>query len=244
MPRPILVGINCDSFSDPQTAIIGLREPLVQAVARAGAIPVLIPFLEDARQVAAVLDRVDAVVMSGGDDLCASRIGVDLLPGVVPVRPERDRSDFLLIDALLGRRLPTLAICLGFQELNVALGGTIYQDLPVDGPAGAMAHKQPGPDPFVRHALRVADGCPLAQWWNGATETDVNSSHHQAVCDVATELEPIAWAPDGIVEAAVVRGHPFFLGVQWHPERMANDERQRAIFDALITTARERSKED
>jgi putative glutamine amidotransferase len=236
-PRPPRIGINCDRFADPQTALDGVRAPYWRAVAAAGGLPMLIPFLDSAAAAASILDVLDGFVLIGGDDLRAERLGQPNPPGVNPVCPERDRSDFLLIDALLGRALPTLAICLGFQELNVALGGTIMQALEAEPAGRYLPHRGPAGSPFLRHPVRLEPNGPLARWWarDGA---EVNSAHHQALDRLAPGLKPLAWAPDGLVEAVAVADHPFFVGVQWHPERMAEaDPLQHRIFVELAVAA-------
>jgi putative glutamine amidotransferase len=235
-PRP-RIGINCDSFDSPETRIFGVREPYWRAVLDAGATPVLIPFLESSEQVAAILDSLDGVVLTGGDDFRAERLGRPLHPAAVPVIPERDRGDFLLIEAILARRTPTLAICLGMQELNVHLGGTVYQDLPAERPGAVLHMGAADAGRFVPHDLQVDPGTLLSEIWNGATSATVNSAHHQAIRDLAGGLKAVAWAADWLIEAVELPAHPFCLGVQWHPERMPDDPRQRALFAALTRAA-------
>jgi putative glutamine amidotransferase len=236
MPPP-RIGINCDSFANPETRIFGVREPYLRAIHAAGATPVVIPFLETPDQFAAALETVDGCIMTGGDDFRAERLGVPLHPAAVPVIPERDRSDFLLLDALLARRIPLLAICLGMQELNVHLGGTIFQHLPDERPGDVTHMGPPGTARFVAHPIGVAPASLLSEIWDNAESASINSAHHQAIDRPGRDIQPVATAPDGLIEAVALPGHPFCLGVQWHPERMPDDPRQRALFEALTRHA-------
>jgi putative glutamine amidotransferase len=222
--------------------LIGLGEPYCRAAMAAGGAPILIPFLENKAQVEAVLDAVDGFVLSGGDDLRAERLGEPLHPSAKPMSAQRDRSDFLLIEGLIARRIPTLAICLGVQELNVFLGGTLHQDLASFEASGArVTHKGATPeDRYVRHEARVEPESLLGRLWEGARTATVNSAHHQGIDKLGRDLTPIAWASDGLVEAVQARVAPFILGVQWHPERLIDEPRHAALFGALVLEAASR----
>ena len=233
-----LIGINCDSFADAAGPITGLRPAYWEAVAAAGADPVLIPPLHDRARLDALLDHLDAVVMTGGDDISPERLALaqSAPPTVAPGDPRREAADFLLIQRLLARRTPVLAICLACQQLNVARGGTLYLDLPHDGPRGEVIHARKfGITPL--HAVTIAADSLLAATWENATAAAVNSAHHQAIREPGRGLRPVAHAADGVVEAVEVEGHPFFLAVQWHPERMRGDRLQEKLFEALIAHA-------
>lgn len=235
-PMP-LIGINCDFFADRTTGVAGVRPPYVEAVEAAGGAPVLLPMPGAPEVVETLLERLDGFVMIGGDDLSEQRLGVPTPATVVPIDPRRDRADFLLLEKLLEGRKPTLAICLACQQLNVLHGGTLYQDLASDGPPELIRHYRKIGTGLVDHPIRVESDSRLAGLWDGAREATVNSSHHQAIRDIGQGLRAAAWAPDGIVEAVVVENHPFFMGVQWHPEHMSDDPRQRKLFEALVASA-------
>ncbi len=202
---------------------------------RAGGLPILMPQLTEPAHLDAFLDRCDAFMMIGGDDIRAELFGERTLATVNPMEKIREQSDFALLEKLLTRRLPTLAICLACQELNVHRGGTLYQDLPYDGPQGEVRHATKANDlGHLRHTIRIRSDSRLARLWDGASEVVVNSYHHQAIRDLGRGMEAIAWAPDGVIEAVDLPGHPFFLAVQWHPERMPEDLRQRKLFEELV----------
>jgi putative glutamine amidotransferase len=240
--RPPRIGVNCDNLETARTASIGLGESYCRAVLAAGGAPIMIPFLENKAQREAILDAVDGFVLSGGDDLRAERLGEPLHPSAKPMSPERDRSDFLLIEGLIERRLPTLAICLGVQELNVFLGGTLHQDLSsLEAPGPKVTHKgATSEDRQVRHEARVEPESLLGRLWGDARSATVNSAHHQGIDKLGRGLTPIAWAPDGLVEAVQALGFPFLLGVQWHPERLMDEPRHAALFGALVLEAASR----
>ena len=236
MTRP-LIGINCDNFRDARGPITGVRDGYCEAVAAAGGLPVLIPPLSGPAETDRLLDRLDGLVLTGGDDVRPERLGVAPAPSIVPMSPARDRSDFLLLEGLLRRATPTLAICLGFQELNVHLGGTLWQALELEGPPGRIAHRGSGAYHFTRHPVRTAADSRLARLW-GDGEREVPSAHHQALRDLAPGLRAVAWAPDGLIEAVELEPHDgFLIGVQWHPEQAPDDPAHRKLFEALIAAA-------
>lgn len=241
MTVPPLIGINCDSFQDRFGPISGIRDGYWESVVRAGGLPVLIPHCPDAGQLKTILERLDGVLLTGGDDLRPERLGQAAGQNIVPISSERDRTDFLLIEALLDRQIPTLAICLGLQELNIHCGGTIWQDLASEYPESAVHHRGEGPYRYVEHPIAINPSSRLGWLWGGKAELMVTSAHHQAIRDLAPNLEAVAWAPDGLVEAAEVPDHPFFVGVQWHPERIsAEDPHQMRLFEALVEAASRR----
>lgn len=178
----------------------------------------------------------DGVVLGGGCDVDPARYGEALREGAkVEVDPERDVLDFGLFDAARRAGTPVLAICRGLQVVNVALGGTLVQDLPSQRPS-PLVHDTLGKDKVRReHAVAVVPGTRLAGLVapTPPTELPVNSRHHQAVARPAVGLVLAATSADGLVEAAeAAPGQPWLLGVQWHPENLAQagDEPSRRLF--------------
>lgn len=174
------------------------------------------------------LRTIDALILSGGADVDPVRYGEPLQPRTV-ISIERDAWEFALLHAALDRGLPVLAICRGMQLLNVAHGGTLLQHLP-----DAVGHDRhlPRPGTFGRTSVRTAPGSRLASILG--TEVQVSCHHHQALHRLGEGLTPSAWATDGTVEAIEHGGHPFVLGVQWHPEQ---DQQDRRLFEALVQAA-------
>ncbi len=217
-----------------------LRETYSDAVYDAGGVPVLVPLIAEVGYIEAVLDRLDAVCLSGsGNDIDPLRYGQEPKPELGPVIPRRDETDMLLLAGAEARRMPVLAICFGFQSLNVYRGGTLIQDIRTEI-EGAIKHDQG--DPFWRrsHSINITEDSLLAEL-AGSTRAVVNSHHHQAIDVVGRDLEPIAWAADGVIEAAIdTRPDQFVLGVQWHPEvDWSDDPLSKAIFEHLVSAARE-----
>lgn len=234
--RP-LIGINTQLEIEGTRLMTGVRLPAWEAVVSAGGLPLLMPQLQDAPLIDQFLDQIDGFLMVGGDDLSAERIGQPVPPDSTPIHPLRDRTDFLLLERLLARRIPTLALCLGIQELNVIHGGSLYLDLPKDGPDGVITHFKPEGDRMVTHSLSVEADSLLGRLWQDAPAPAVNSCHHQAIRELGSGLQRVAWAEDGLTEAVEVQGQPFFLGVQWHPEQLINRPRHQILFASLVAQA-------
>jgi putative glutamine amidotransferase len=156
----------------------------------------------------------------------------------------RDATELTLARWALAADLPLFGICRGIQLLNVAAGGSLYQDLAAQAPSARQHDYSPADSPWERpvHAVRVAEGSRLAEIL-AAGEVMTNSFHHQAVKKIADAFVPVAWAPDGVVEGIEALGHRFALGVQWHPEGMFNTDRlARALFAAFVEACRDRNR--
>jgi putative glutamine amidotransferase len=207
---------------------VGVPAAYVRALARAGLVPVLVPPLVAPAAACALLERVHGLVLTGGEDVVPARYGAAAHPRLGETDPERDAVELALIAGAVRRRLPVLAICRGLQILNVALGGTLYQDLP-SGPGRSLGHD----DGAERHAITIEPGSRLARVLAG-TRAVVNTRHHQAVRDLAPALRATAWAEDGVVEAAEARDPgAWVLAVQWHPEEEPDDALFRGFAEAL-----------
>ena len=211
----------------------------VDAVRRAGGVPILLPPGETDWQ--RWLDITDGIILTGGSDIHPARYGGDSKhPKLTGHDLIRDESEFTLVRELVSNpAMPFLCICRGAQVLNVALGGTLYEDM-----ADAVEvdiHR--GDDGFwTDQPLTVDPDSQLAQVM-GTSEVTAISGHHQAIREVAPALEVVAEAADGIIEALQVSGHPWALAVQWHPERTAaTDPTQQRLFDQLVEAAKEKGK--
>ena len=193
---------------------VALNTAYVRALLRVGVIPLAAPPLLDPAHAADALRPTDGLVLTGGEDVHPGRYGAAPHSALGEVDEARDAIELALIGEARAQGKPILAICRGIQVLNVALGGTLYQDLPSERP-GPVDHR----DQLGRHALRVAPDTLLAETVGGTT-LSVNSRHHQAIRDLAPALVATAWADDGVIEAAefATPGGPWMLAVQWHPE--------------------------
>jgi len=222
-PRPPLVGMTGRRWSagvlgDHVAAPVRAGEvdlhfaDYSRAVAAAGGLPV---GLSRDAPVDCIVERIDALVLSGGADVDPARYGRARDPGCGDVEPERDAWELSLVAAALSARLPVLGICRGIQVLNVALGGTLVQDL---GPEAGDGHSRLDVAREVPvHAVRLEPGTLAAAVYG--TELRVNSLHHQAVDDLGAGLVVSGRSPDGTVEALELPGSPV-LAVQWHPEML------------------------
>lgn len=186
---------------------------------------------------------IDALVLGGGCDVEPSRYGEEARPDAgVETDADRDALDFSLFEAARRDGIPVLAICRGLQVVNVALGGTLVQDVPTERPS-ALPHDVPGADRTRReHNVTIAPGSRLEAIAGGG-ELSVNSRHHQAIGAIAPGLAVTATSPDGVVEGAEGSGTGWLVGVQWHPENLAaaGDAPSQGLFDALARVARARS---
>lgn len=210
----------------------------VDGVVGAGGIPmVLPPIVEMAEKVAG---RIDGLLLSGGSDLDPSYYGEEPIPELNATIPKRDAFEMALVGHALERGLPVFGICRGLQILNVALGGTLYQDLPSQLHPDLIAHRQRVPKWQWSHEVEVAGNSKVA----GIMETGdirVNSYHHQAIKDLAEPLAAVAHASDGVIEAVESRdlSKRWLVGVQWHAEAMRDSEgaEHRNLFSAHVAAA-------
>lgn len=236
--RPI-IGIPCRY--NWNTFYYELRETYAEAIYAAGGTPLLLPLIAETDYIDSVMAHVDAIALSGAvNDVDPLRYGHEPRPKLGPVVPRRDETDMLLLAAAEARQLPVLAICFGIQSLNVYRGGTLIQD--IDSEVKEPLKHMQG-DLFWRrsHSINITEDSLIARLAD-STHTTVNSHHHQAIDIVGRDLEPIAWAPDGVIEAVInTRADQFVLGVQWHPEvGWENDLLSQALFNHFTAVARER----
>ncbi|MFH0794235.1 MAG: gamma-glutamyl-gamma-aminobutyrate hydrolase family protein, partial [bacterium] len=201
-----------------------------------GGVPFIFPYVYEDDELDLLLDRVDGVVLVGGPDLDPRTYGEEPLPTWKKLQDMRQRFDPCFCRKVLERRLPLLAVCLGCQVLNVARGGSLYQDVPTQKPSNIRHNCQLGSN-FTRHPVRIAKDSLLHRIL-GKETIDANSAHHQAVKTLGTGLQATAWAEDGIIEAIEIPDHPFCLGVQWHPEYLSDkEEDHRKLFAAHVEAA-------
>ena len=199
----------------------------VDAVERAGGRPVLIPPSEQG--VAETLETLDGIVFSGGADIDPSLYGAEPHPETDTPQARRDTGEMALLEGALERDMPTLAICRGFQLLNIARGGDLVQHLPDE--LRSDEHKQV-PGVFAQHPVEVKDGTRLSSMVGA--RSDVTSHHHQGIGRLGEGLVETAWAGDGTLEGVEDPSLRFLVGVQWHPE--AGEDK--ALFENLVEEAR------
>ena len=202
------------------------------ALIHCGAIPIILPPLVEDRDIELALDAVQGIVLVGGSDLDPQSDGYMRHPATRPLDPRRERFDRRLVEIVAKRRLPTLAIGVGMQLLNISQGGTLHFHIPEDLPK-AMPHKDQL-DPGHRHGLEVVPGTLMERIY-GDGELRVNSSHHMALDDIAPGFHVTARAPDGVVEAIESTTDDWFaVGTQFHPESDTASALDMRIFEELV----------
>jgi len=239
--RPIIgcIAYRKEVNQRPPMDFYGLMPSYVEAIRAAGGLPLLIPQGLSKDEMQAAITHVDGLLVPGGGDIDTGYYngrfhrkmwGVDLV---------RDQTEIFLTRAAVEGEKPLFAICRGIQILNVAYGGTLWEDVPGMMP-GAIEHSTPKGLPW-RHLVHTVSIEPesVVGRTMGATESWVNSLHHQAIRILAPELRVTALAPDGLIEGVEVPCHPFAIGVQWHPEHLTSDPAMMALFEGLVKAAAE-----
>ena len=237
MPIPV---IGLTTYTDQNKygyPVAALMHSYIAAVTDAGGIPVLIPsgLTEEARR--SLLSRLDGILLTGGGDIAVDRFGGELHPHVEGVDRERDELEIDLLQTAAKSHKSFLGICRGFQVVNVALGGTLYTHIQDQFP-GALKHDYDSglQRQLLAHEVKIERNTHLAGIL-GESQLNVNSLHHQGVKDLAPVLCPAAYAPDGLVEAVELPGHPFGMAVQWHPEWLTDQPATRRLFRAFVDAA-------
>ena len=211
-----------------------IGETYVQAVLKAGGTPILIPVITDIEALTVIINGLDGLLMSGGGDINPLYVNEEPIPALQDVDTYRDEYDLILLRLAANRQLPIMGICRGHQIINVAFGGSIYQDIYSQHSCPPLKHSQAMPREQASHSVTLHNG-----FMSGEEKLLVNSFHHQAVKELAPEFVTTATAPDGINEAME---HPekTLFSVQWHPEAMAanDNEQMLALFRRHVESAR------
>jgi len=238
--RPI-IGIPCFAAERAGTRrpIYGNNQAYVRAIEQAGGAPVLVPLLESSESVAAICERLDGLLLTGGGDLAPALYGEERMPVCGEIEAERDAAEMEITRWALEARTPVLGVCRGMQLLNVVRGGTLYQDIVTQHPGSPRHDVIEHGRTHLAHAIALNPSSRLAAIL-GTREPVVNSLHHQAVKDAGEGVEIVGWSEDGIAEALELPGVPFALAVQYHPEELyATDEASRRLFAAFVRACAE-----
>lgn len=235
------IGITPDLISpaDGAPARYELKTAYTEAVIRAGGLPWVLAIADDSGVIEASLDRISGLVITGGAfDIHPSAYGETPREGLGPQKPARTQFESALLRAAMKRNLPVLGVCGGMQLLNVVLGGTLFQDLHREVPS-AKEHEQKHDRAQPQHPVEIHEGTTLAELL-GKGQLMVNSTHHQAVHTLGQNLIASATAPDGVIEGIELKGHPFAVGVQWHPESLIHAlPLHLGLYKGLVQKARE-----
>ncbi len=241
-----LIGITPDTGRNPSRAagnggepLIVLQERYARAIQEAGGVPLILPISSSPTVLRQMADRLDGILVSGGNfDIHPRLYGEEAMAPLGEIKEERTQFESALISLALERNLPLLGVCGGAQAINVALGGSLYQDIAAQIPT-AGEHQQGALKEKGGHKMRIHDGTRLRQIV-GRGDLEVNTTHHQAVRKLGKGLIVNATAEDGVIEGIESQQHSFVLGVQWHPECLTErDNLQRRIFLSFVSACRE-----
>lgn len=234
------------SGAEMQDHAISVGSRYLQAIIDAGGIPLSLPLCTDRAFLADAVSQADGIMLTGGNDVAPSIYWPDAPKSLTSkcecAEPGRDVMELELIQEILAQRKPLLAICRGHQLFNVALGGTLYVDIPSQRP-GAFKHSQMDRKYEVVHDVSVTPDTFLHQIWQ-ADSLGVNTTHHQAIDKIAKPLRAVAHGPDGVIEAAEFRPEdrgmlPWFASIQFHPERLYRQHPTHArLFQAFVAACR------
>ena len=209
----------------------------VNALEVAGGLPIIIPYVRGAETLDAYVDMCDGFLFSGGVDIDPCHYGEETKPTCGAIQPYRDELELKMFDKVIATKKPILAICRGAQLVNVALGGTLYQDIPSEVDT-AILHRQTEGKCEPSHSVNITEGTPLFDLIGERTMV-ANSFHHQALKELGCGLKVMAAAEDGIIEAVYLDGDHHLRAYQWHPERLQDKSTQnRMIFDDFIKACR------
>lgn len=221
--------------------VIGHRQGYVDAILQAGGLPVVLPPTADEVALRAMVERLDGIMLAGGEDIAPVRYNEAEHPLLGTISYERDTAELPLARWAIGEGKPVLGICRGIQVLNVALGGSLWQDIIAQCP-GSLDHEvgvKTQDWETLNHLITLEPDSRMAEFL-GTVEIGVNSLHHQAVKDLGSGLRIVGRAPDGVVEAIEGTGTSFVMAVQCHPEQLwqESETRWRNLFKAFIEACR------
>jgi len=233
MPKPV-IGLTTsrlrNATGDP---VFGTNVAYAKSIADAGGLPVLIPLNLFNDDLELLLIRVDGILFTGGYDIDPRRYGNQPHPKVEGVDADRDRVEIYLVQALIHQGKPFFGICRGCQVINIALGGSLFEDLSDQFTGNIQHDNHDHPRDYLAHIVEVKSASRLAQILTNSA-TGVTSLHHQGVNRLSSELQASALSPDGLVEAFELANYPYGLGVQWHPEELQEHASMRCLFQAFV----------
>lgn len=236
--KPV-IGILADVDNERTVSVF---YPYTSAIEKAGGLPLIIPFSIKEESINEYVELCDGFFFTGGVDIDPLYYGEEAIPECGELHPYRDSLEFSVFDEAMRRRKPILAVCRGAELVNVALGGTLYQDIHSEVDT-TVTHRQIEPTFAHSHEVNVIPGTPLAELFS-AERVRVNSFHHQATRVIGRDLRTMAVADDGIVEALYYTGDNYLRAFQWHPERLYDvDSYNKKIFEDFILACKSAGRE-
>lgn len=234
MNKPLIIGIPAEAREFNNAIRNNVNQPDVAAIVKAGGVPIMIPTREP-KLMASYIDLLDGLLIPGGPDVAPRFYVEEPHPKLGDTDALLDESGIQLVKLAVERNIPIMGICRGLQVINVALGGSLYQDIESQIDHPVQQHFQKAPmDQGTQH-VSVEDDSLLSAALNGASPILVNSHHHQAVKKVSQALKVTATANDGVIEAVETRQTDLIAAVQWHPETMfQNNDQQMALFTSFM----------
>ncbi|MBE6895998.1 MAG: gamma-glutamyl-gamma-aminobutyrate hydrolase family protein [Ruminococcaceae bacterium] len=231
--KPI-IGILAE-IDDEKT--VKIQDTYVKTVECLGGIPIVIPYTDNESTLTKFTDICDGFIFTGGADVDPKHYGEEKKETCGVIQQYRDDLELRIFNVIIKKQKPIIAICRGIQIVNVALGGTLYQDIPTEKPSDIF-HQQKEPKFAMSHDVEILKGTPLHSLI-GAERMQANSFHHQAIKTLGKDLEIMATADDGIIEAVYLKSDRYLRAYQWHPERIwAEDELNRRIFEDFISVCK------
>jgi putative glutamine amidotransferase len=242
MTAPLIGITTYRSLSRNNLPLLTSTEAYIQSTINAGGCPLMIPLGLPDEMLTDLVSHLDGILFTGGGDVHPRRYASQPHPRVNSVDEDRDRVEISLIHAALTKQMPIFGICRGLQVINVAMGGSLYEDLLAQGGASLKHDFFPGEArDYVAHTVKIESSSHLRRIL-GVDEVEVNSMHHQGIRVLAPELRATAWSPDGLIEAVEMTDHPFGLAVQWHPEWLQAQLAMQFLFQEFVQAALEHAK--
>ncbi len=238
--KPVIL---ISSYFDSGKAQIHVASSYYNSVIRAGGIPIIMPVVADEELIEEYVALADGVVIIGGNDISPAYYGEADRPELGKVEPLQDSSDFMLIERIVKEKLPVLAICRGAQAMNVAHGGSLYQDIPTQVEDKSINHRQKENKIVATHSITLKKGSRFEKILKDENIVMVNTFHHQAANRIGKGLEVVAWAEDGVVEGLESK-NGLIICPQFHPEGLSDDPNSIMIgfFEDLVSKAKKYNK--
>lgn len=235
--KPI-IGITTFIESKPKKDYCSVSNNYIYSVQKAGGIPILIPIDDNIENIASYSEIIDGILFTGGEDVSPLKYGEDPLKQVDGISEDRDNFELQLFQEVYKKNIPILGICRGTQLINIALGGSLYQDINSQIPDSFGHLPKNTMVNNLYHSVKIEEDSRLFNIFN-TKELNVNSFHHQAIKKVGTDLKTVAFSSDGIIEAVESTGERFLVAVQWHPEDLTKKYSEfLKIFEVFVHSAK------